>query len=174
MTEPPETSQKTTTSIVKGSLEVEGRSEDDIAQSLSRFKVLASGKKRIDACSRTARLLFLELLIVTCILALTIGAGALNHRPRSKSGHSRYQRGKENSMRAFRLADTDKDGKLTPDEVRALFDDEHKQHNDTTTTTEHRDWESADVVHGTSGDSEARKIDRKEGDTIIEDHARAT
>lgn len=107
---------------------MEGRSDDNVAQLLSRYK-LANGKRN-DACSRTAQLFFLEVLIVLGVLLVTIFAGAL-HRPSSKSGHSssRYQRGRESSIRAFRLADKDGDGKLTPDEVRTLFEDD--RHNST-------------------------------------------
>ena len=79
-------------------------------------------------CSRTTQLLLLEGLVVICILALIFGVGALHH-PSSggKSGHStRYQRGRESSIRAFRLADKDGDGKLTSEEVRTLFADKAK------------------------------------------------
>jgi hypothetical protein len=102
---------------------VEGRSEDSVAQLLSRYKL--ANAKRNDACNRITQLLCLEVAIVFFLLVLTVGAGGL-HRPGSKSGHSessRYQRGKETSIRAYRLADKDGDGKLAPDEVRTLYED---------------------------------------------------
>ena len=109
---------------------MEGRPDDNVAQILSRYKLAAGGPNaaaggRKDTCSRTTQLLLLEGLVVICILALIFGVGAL-HRPSSsgKSGHStRYQRGRESSIRAFMLADKDGDGKLTSDEVRTLFAD---------------------------------------------------
>ena len=106
---------------------MEGRSNDNVALLLSRYK-LTNGKRN-DACSRTAQLFFLEVFIGLLLLTTVFVLGL--HRPSSKTGDysSRYQRGRESSIRAFRLADKDGDGKLTSDEVRTLFEDE--RHNST-------------------------------------------
>lgn len=77
-------------------------------------------------CNRTTQLLTIEVCFVLCIVAL-LAAGALHGGGSGNSKQSvmtRYQRGKASSIQAFRLADKDGDGKLTGDEVRALFDEQ--------------------------------------------------